>query len=149
MQVFVPSISLKESVQCLDNSRLGNQVWREGRTLILGKWPNHPAAKAWEFYKPCLAKYCIFGLIEMYVNRGTIPKHIFDEHYKFFVSYIPSNNPVQATVRYPYWWSYEAIHSSHREALLYKDYEWYSQFGWSEKPAIPYPSGQIPYIWPN
>jgi len=34
----------------------------------------------------------------------------------------------------PWWWS-GPIHSSHRAALLFKDYDYYSQFGWEEKPA--------------
>jgi hypothetical protein len=33
------------------------------------------------------------------------------------------------------------FHSSHRAALLYKDFEWYSQFGWCEQP-------QLHYLWP-
>jgi hypothetical protein len=41
---------------------------------------------------------------------------------------------------------FEQIASSHRTALLNKDYEWYSQFGWAED------TGTKPetydYIWP-
>jgi hypothetical protein len=41
----------------------------------------------------------------------------------------------------PVWWSNEDFYSSHRSALLYKNYGWYSQFGWKEEP-------KLDYIWP-
>ncbi len=42
----------------------------------------------------------------------------------------------------PDWWGDESVHSSHRAALLYKEPEWYSQFGWTETPAYE-------YVWPT
>jgi hypothetical protein len=41
----------------------------------------------------------------------------------------------------PNWWKDERIFSSHRAALLYKNYKWYSQFNWKEKP-------ELNYYWP-
>jgi hypothetical protein len=38
----------------------------------------------------------------------------------------------------PPWLGIEEFHSSHRAALLAKDYDWYSQWGWVEKPVIDY-----------
>jgi hypothetical protein len=34
----------------------------------------------------------------------------------------------------------EAFHASHRAALLFKNPDWYGQFGWTEKP-------ELNYIW--
>jgi hypothetical protein len=48
----------------------------------------------------------------------------------------------------PPWLGREDLHSAYRSALLYKDFEWYSRFGWDEKPAIPDERGSLPYVWP-
>jgi hypothetical protein len=41
---------------------------------------------------------------------------------------------------------FKEIASSHRLALLNKDYEWYSQFGWPEDPG--HRPETYDYIWP-
>ena len=41
---------------------------------------------------------------------------------------------------------FDEIASSHRIALLSKEYEWYSQFGWEEDPG--YRPENYEYIWP-
>lgn len=33
--------------------------------------------------------------------------------------------------------------------LLYKNFEWYGRFGWSESPAVPDKKGSLPYYWPT
>lgn len=43
----------------------------------------------------------------------------------------------------PWWLGDERLHSSHRGRLLYKDPDWYSQFGWSEEPI------ETGYWWPG
>jgi len=65
MQTFLPLPDLGASVHCLDPSRLGNQVYREGMTLIRGGWPNHPASRMWKGYKTALACYLLSGLEEL------------------------------------------------------------------------------------
>jgi hypothetical protein len=58
---------------------------------------------------------------------------------------------IQDELTYPYWLTdtgtYEQIASTHRVALLRKDYAWYSQFGWDED------TGTRPeyyqYLWPD
>lgn len=44
MQVFMPYPDLQQSVCCLDDKRLENQVYREGLTLLRGGWKiiQHP-----------------------------------------------------------------------------------------------------------
>ena len=61
MQTFVPLPDYKMSMNCLDKSRLGNQVWREGMTLIKGGWSNHPASKMWRGYEYHLGLYLLAG----------------------------------------------------------------------------------------
>jgi len=46
-------------------------------------------------------------------------------------------------INHPPWLMFnEDFHSSHKAALLYKNYEHYKQFGWKEIP-------NINYIWPK
>lgn len=44
MQVFLPYPDLRASVSCLDPKRLGNQVYREAKTLISGGCTTTPKA---------------------------------------------------------------------------------------------------------
>lgn len=136
MQVFLPYSDFERSVACIDPKRLGNGVYREALTLIRGGWPNHPASKMWQNYKPALAMYALAGLDELQ-RRGRDYPH----HRVTFSAYL--SEPVVM----PPWLGNEAFHASHRAALLYKNFAWYSQFGWSESPAVPDAKGRLPYVW--
>lgn len=136
----MPYPNLKESVCCLDPSRLGNQIWREAKTLISDGWTQHPAYQAWADYRPALAKYCMYGLVELYVERGTIDKSTFSQHWDFFLSFLPQKNkphPLTTPIEWPYWVGNDDIHRSHRIALLRKgqEDETYRIFK-NEKPSI-------------
>lgn len=50
--------------------------------------------------------------------------------------------PYYLQIEMPPWLGCEKFHSSHRAALLHKDRDWYSQFGWSEEP-------ELNYVWPT
>ena len=124
MQTFLPYPNFRKSAEALDPKRLGNQAYRECKTLINGGWPNHPCAKMWRNHKPYLAFYALCCLEEL-SNRGRQYPH----HVEFFRSFLN-----EKLVK-PFWIGDERIHSSHRAILLAKDYKWYSQFNWKEKPA--------------
>lgn len=47
----------------------------------------------------------------------------------------------------PPWLGNKQFHSAHRAILLAKNYDWYKQFGWAEKPAEKV-NGKWPYVWP-
>lgn len=151
MQVFLPFSSFEKSVSCLDNKRLGNQIYRECLTLIRGGWPYHPASKMWKGYESWLARYAICGLNELTQRGRHYPHHI-----ETFANYLTpswcSKNGINYYSKKPEWLGDERLHSSHRSALLYKDYAWYSQFLWLESPAVPYPNKRgtfsLPYYWP-
>lgn len=132
MQTFLPYPDYKDSVSCLDKYRLGNQVYREGKTLISGGWPNHPASFMWKGYFHQLALYCIEGLHEL-ERRGLY----YPQHFSYFEDMLNFHPPTDA----PPWLGNEALHSSHRSNLLRKDPEWYGQFGWKEP-------DDLPYVWP-
>ena len=68
-------------------------------------------------------------MIEEWINRG----------YNNTMSLYEINTD---KYEYPPWLGNEAFHSSHRANLLRKDYQYYSQFEWSENP-------ENPYVWLN
>lgn len=132
MNTFLPYPNYYDSLNCLDPSRLGNQIYRECKTLVNGGWKNHPASKMWRGYEYSLCLYALTGLVVL-SYRG---KH-YQHHYDWFIDKIRQfeySDP-------PPWLGREDIHSSHRSNLLRKDPEWYGKFGWSEAPS----EG---YVWP-
>ena len=137
MQVFLPYPDLKLSVCSLDQKRLGNQVYRECLTIIRGGWPNHPTSRMWKGYERALASYALFGLEEL-SRRG----HPYAHHVSTFLSYL------DGPVLLPDWLGDRKLHASHRSALLYKNQDWYQQFGWKDKPAKPDANGKLLYVWP-
>ena len=137
MQVFLPYPDLRASVCCLDPKRLGNQIYREAKTLITGGWPNHPAAKIWADYHWQLANYALEGLREL-EKRGSYYPKWFDFFWKIKDSMAVPNVSLPPII------GYEPFHAGHRAALLVKDPEWYSQFGWTETPE---PDTKRAYIW--
>ena len=133
MQTFLPLPTYYESMNCLDKSRLGNQVWREGLTLLRGKWPNHPASRMWRGYEYHLGLYLLAGCGVLYERTD---KYYPDVREKIHTEMVKHKNTGP-----PPWIGDEKFHASHRSNLLRKDPEWYGQFGWKE------PS-DLPYIWP-
>lgn len=131
MQTFLPLPDFQEALRTLDPTRLGNQVYREGFTLLRGGWPNHPASKMWRGYEVALAHYIWVGL-DVLAERGK-----FYDHHRFELE--PYLKRKKITL--PPWIGDPAFHASHRSNLLRKDPLWYSQFGWTEPE-------DLPYIWP-
>jgi hypothetical protein len=111
MQTFLPKSNYTESMRCLDKYRLGNQVWREGITLIRGGWIHHPAYKMWKGHEYHLGLYLLAGC-EVLAERGKqypeIIKKITTEMNKFSNTGAPS------------WLGDETFHASHRSNLLRK-----------------------------
>ena len=142
MQTFVPSsLSYRRSMQMLDNKRLGNQVYREGKTLLSGGWKNHPASKMWAGYHYSLCHYCKAGAEEMYDRTldgtGCWKPDVATRWIEYF-------DDLQKTLRpsgRPAWFGNRELHDSHKSNLLRKDYDYYSQFNWD----VP---DDLPYFWP-
>ena len=133
MQTFLPYPSFPESMRVLDDSRLGNQVYREGMTLLRGGWPNHPASKMWRGYEDALALYLWAGVIEL-DKRG---KDYDDRQWC-----IELRSKLTHSCPMPPWLGDGNFHASHRSNLLRKDPVWYGQFGWTEP-------DNLPYVWPE
>lgn len=158
-QTFIISPVYSETAKCLDNRRLNAQIkeafqvfrWCIGDGVMQGN--PHPY-RSWLGYEESLLEY----IVEMHLEwnkrfdaglRGGVRTH---------------KNGVEATEllsktdasRYPkpHWIDDERVLSSHRAALLYKNFEWYSRFGWKEQPAIPTKVSKkgvvsLPYFWPD
>lgn len=137
MQVFLPYPDFRQSVTCLDKTRLGNQIWRECKTLLNGGWANHPAAKMWANYKPALALYGYRGLCEL-LGRGDIKQEAYKINEAYFLAIIQTG-----TVTLPSFIGNEDFHRSHRLNLLFKNPSHYSRY-FSE----PVPTTKPEYIWP-
>ena len=159
MQTFVPIATndFLSIAEVLDNKRLNKQAlegWQILMTLTgldpAGNdrnpkgWVNHPAVKMWRGHEKTLHRY-IVAMTEEWIRRG-FKTTIADKATKTLKVAIERG---RVGNNRPYWMDntdkYEAIASSHRLALLNKDYEWYSQFGWAED------TGTAPttyeYIW--
>jgi len=142
VNVFCPySRSLEANPQCLDPSRLGNQVYREAKTLLNGGWPHHPAARMWRGHEGALCMYALAGLRELSGRGRDYPHHV-----EWFKARLRACSLRQCEI--PRWWGDERVHKSHRAVLLAKNFEWYGRFGWTEAPAVQDEKGRWPYFWP-
>lgn len=161
MQTFVPLISSFEDIaKTLDRARLNKQAlegWQilmtlleldpQGQHRIPKGWVNHPAVKMWRGYEAALYRY-VQAMVDEWIRRG-YKSTIGDKARATLTRAYELDLIVDASSN-PYWMSnqdsFKAIASSHRMALLNKDYEWYSQFKWPED------TGTRPetydYVWP-
>ena len=134
MQTFLPHESFEKSAQVLDWRRLGKQRVEgmqiinaiTGKTRKDGKpykgWINHPCSVMWKDYVPALKHYTNV-IIQEWITRG------YNNNMEFYDT---------GEIIMPDWIGNEAFHSSHRANLLRKDFDYYSQFGWTENPERPY-----------
>jgi hypothetical protein len=121
MQVFLPYPDFKQSLLTLDKTRLGNQIYREAKTLLNGGWANHPVSKIWTPHKEALAEYCLIGL-DILVNRAWLKIEKAEPLRDFFLSFAMPHYTLPDIV------GYEPFHLSHRLNLLYKLPKHYSQY---------------------
>lgn len=138
MQVFLPYPDVSKSVRCLDKSRLGNQVWREAKTLLNGGWKHHPVAVMWRDYRPLLALYCVHGLDEL-IRRGHLSLDKLPPLMAYFTEILG-----EGPVKYPSWFGNAEFHRSHQLNLLFKYPGWYRKYRWGDVPLE-----KPEYIWPK
>ena len=93
-------------------------------------WRNHPAFKIWDGYDVQLIEYGI-TMCDEWIERGYTdnlrPKFL------ELLKNCPYNNPELPPII-----GRKDFHSSHRSALLFKKYDWYSAYGWEEEPKLDY-----------
>ena len=132
MQVFLPYEDFYKSLSCLDPKRLGNQVYRECKTLVNGGWKNHPVAKIWQDHTYQLCEYALTGL---WVLRNERQKP-----YQQWEEWFTTKQQHLKDTGLPPLIGYQPFHDSHKSNLLRKNPEYYSQFNWH----VP---DNLPYIW--
>ena len=161
MQTFVPLFGSADTAKVLDRARLNKQAlegWQilmnlveldpQGNHRPAKGWRNHPAVKMWRGHEGALVVYIIRMVME-WQKRG-YKSTIADKTITTYIQAVKLGRITPESHRYPEWMRdkelFDKIASSHRLALLNKDYEWYSQFGWPED------TGKRPesydYIWP-
>ena len=139
MQTFVPYTSFRDSAQVLDMRRLGKQRVETLQIIqslipVEGRkhhgWRNHPATKMWQENIAGLAAYGV-AICDEWISRGY--KDTCREKIMSCVQPEPEDLPI--------WWGDMRVHDSHKSNLLRKNFEFYSQYGWSTP-------DNIPYYWP-
>lgn len=162
MQTFITDTrSFAHIAKTLDNKRLNKQAlegWQIMLTLLeldpAGNhrdpkgWRNHPAVKMWRGSERALYRY-IRAMTSEWIERGY--KTTIGEKAKATFIRGEELGTLSEYLYYPKWmenkYNHELLASTHRTALLFKNYEWYSQFNWpedlGERPV------QYQYLWPN
>jgi hypothetical protein len=162
MQTFIPLATndFQAIAKTLDNKRLNKQAlegWQILMTLLeldpQGNyrkpkgWVNHPAVKMWKGHESSLFVY-ILEMVTEWKARG-FKSTIGDKATQtMLVAY--ENDLADVETDAPNWMrdksKLEAMASTHRKALLVKDYQWYSQFKWPEDTGTE--PTEYEYIWP-
>lgn len=135
---FLPFPDFEQSLQSLDDRRLGKQrveakQMYDALTNPNSKgWKNHPAALMWKGHEDLLAMY-YNKCLDVWISRGKNNN----------MSYLSFD--IEKTTNKPVWLGWFAFHQSHMAALLRKDpihYE--TQFG-----LLVGPYREYGYIWPT
>lgn len=163
MQTFITSTLFNHAfaltAKQLDNKRLNKQAleaWQimmtnlkldpEGNHREPKGWYNHPATQMWRGYEVVLGQY-IDWMCEEWRDRGY--KTTIDVKAKATLQVALDRGLVSPVPVLPVWVDdvdrFEALASSHRTALLCKNYEWYTQFGWAEDPG--HQPENYEYVW--
>lgn len=161
MQTFLPlTTNAADIAKVLDNKRLNKQAlegWQilmtlleldpEGNHRKPKGWVNHPAVKMWRGHEMALFMYVI-SMVHEWINRGY--KSTIGDKAIATIRVAIDRKLISDEITSPPWLEntelFEQIASSHRLALLNKDYEWYSQFGWAEDTGVKPESYE--YLWP-
>ena len=162
MQTFLPdSQSFNGNAVVLDNKRLNKQVLEAWQLLLTitrldpknndrdpKGWANHPAANMWRGYETALTAYtlaCYHEWVGRGFNSTMLPKVLSTYDHAVKLGRISDDFTL------PTWMEdrkrFEELASTHRVALLRKDYSWYSQFGWPEDKG--YRPEYYQYLWPD
>lgn len=161
MQTFLPlpTVDFSETARVLDNKRLNKQAlegWQILLTLLeldpAGNhrtpkgWVNHPAVKMWRGHEPLLWVY-VMAMVAEWKSRGF--KSTIGDKATETIRQAYEAGTISSFGRVPDWMQesskFAEIATTHRQALLVKDYEWYSQFGWAEDTGTKPESYE--YIW--
>ena len=149
MQTFLPFPDFAASARALDQKRLGKQrveTIQVLRGLIQPGygWRHHPAVKMWIGYEEALVRYGL-DMCGVWVATGradtTAETMRADVAAARGITVIRTQEDLAAAGELPPWLGDEALHLSHRSALLRKDPAFY-------EPLFGTISADLPYVWP-
>jgi Pyrimidine dimer DNA glycosylase len=148
MQTFLPYPDFQQTAAVLDLKRLGKQrveVIQVVRALTRPGygWRHHPAVLMWKGYEEALGRYGL-TCCAVWSERGfadTCAGTIRADLAEAGVARIRSQAELAAAGALPGWLGDEALHRSHRSALLRKDSEHYGA-------VFALDSADEPYVWP-
>ncbi len=150
MQTFLPLPDFTESARALDVRRLGKQrvealqVLR-GLTVPGYGWRHHPAVRMWAGYEEALVRY---GLQVCAVWRageradtcaGLLATGMAEAT---GITAVRDQAELAEAGEVPPWLGDDALHRSHRSALVRKDPAHYG-------PLFPGTPDDLPYVWPR
>ncbi|HWJ09256.1 MAG TPA: MSMEG_6728 family protein [Nocardioides sp.] len=148
MQTFLPYPDFERSARALDLRRLGKQrveTLQVVRALTRPGygWRHHPAVLMWQGFEEALGRY---GLIccEVWTEGGrpdTCAASIVADLGAAGIAEVRTEPELVAAGALPPWWGDEALHRSHRSALVRKEPDHYRALF----PDVP---GDLPYVWP-
>jgi len=162
MQSFLVSTnSFEETAAVLDNKRLHKQTLEAWQCLLTmcrldpdgndrepKGWSSHPVVKMWRGHETLLVSYITATYFE-WRSRG-YKSTLLEKTLRTYDTAV-SLGRISSDITLPSWMQdlqyFENLCSTHRVALLNKNYEWYSQFKWSEDTGTR-PSG-YEYLWPH
>jgi hypothetical protein len=148
MQTFLPYPEFAESAAVLDQRRLGKQrveVIQIVRALTVPTyaWKSHPAVLMWQGYEEALGAYGV-AIVAEWCRQGfgdTCEATIRADLDAAGVRALRTQAELAAAGELPPWLGDEALHRSHRSALVRKDPEHY-------RPLFPHVPDDLPYVWP-
>ena len=148
VQTFLPYADFERSARALDAKRLGKQrveAIQVVRALTVPGygWAHHPAALMWKGFEEALGRYGIV-CCEVWTELGfgdTCAATIATDLAAAGVHGIRSQAELAEAGALPPWLGDEAVHLSHRSALVRKDPAHY-------RPLFPDDPDDLPYLWP-
>ena len=149
MQTFLPYPDFGRSARALDDRRLGKQRVEalqilRALTYPTYGWKSHPAVLMWAGFEEALVAYALAVCAE-WRRRGfadTVEESIARDAAAVGLHRIRSQGELSAAGELPAWLGDEALHRSHRSALVRKDPEHY-------RPRFPDVPDDLPSHWPG
>lgn len=150
MQTFLPYPDFRASARVLDARRLGKQrveALQALRGLVVPGygWRRHPAVRMWAGYEEALVRYGleVCAVWSATGRRDTCAATLLVD----FAAFRPGGSvrdqeSLEAAGELPPWLGDDAVHRSHRSALVRKDPAIYA----SLFPDVP---DDLPYTWPT